>query len=116
MCQKERGQSRTNIIDIFLLKTQSAKQTKISFAGDMMQKAIKIGRTIFKISHHNHISPNLANSPYYKAMIDTVAEVGLEIKPSTPCEINGKFLDMEHEKCKNFVEQHMKSDINMVVR
>lgn len=56
----------------------------------------------------------MVNSPYYKAMIDMIAEVGPGVKPPTPYEISSKFLDMEHEECKpNNISE---SGMNMVVR
>ncbi|RWR76266.1 putative Zinc finger, BED-type [Cinnamomum micranthum f. kanehirae] len=84
--------ARRGSLDPFLHRTQSMKQPKISSSimGDMKHRALKMGRAISKFFHYNRIPPNVATSPYYRAMVDTIAEVGPGVKPPSACEISRK--------------------------
>ena len=92
-----RDTARRGTMDPFLHRSQSTKQPKISSSimGDMKVRAMKMGRAISKFFHYNRIPPNVANSPYYRSMVDTIAEVGPGVKPPSAYEIGGKYLDME---------------------
>ena len=59
------------------------QRQKIAFTKDIKQKALKIGQAISKFIHHNSIPPNVAIAPYYKAMVDTIVEVGLGVMQLT---------------------------------
>ena len=98
-------------MDPFLHRSQSTKQPKISSSimGDMKVRAMKMGRAISKFFHYNRIPPNVANSPYYRSMVDTIAEVGPGVKPPSAYEIGGKYLDMEVYNYWRYLEDHFKT-------
>lgn len=64
-----------------LYRTQS--EPKISFLSVMNARAIQLDRLISEFSHYNRIRPNMANSPYHRAMVETIAEVGFRVKIET---------------------------------
>ncbi|RWR88001.1 hypothetical protein CKAN_01697600 [Cinnamomum micranthum f. kanehirae] len=87
--------ARRGCLDPLLHRTQSMKQPKIltSIMGDMKLRALKMGRAISKFFHYNQIPPNVATSPYYWAMLDTIAKVGTGVKHPSAYEISGKSID-----------------------
>ena len=87
------------------------KQPKISTSimGDMTARAMKMGRAISKFFHYNPIPQIVANSPYYGAMVDTIAEVGPEVKPSSAYEIGRKHLDMLYDDYWRYLEHDFKT-------
>ncbi|RWR76149.1 hypothetical protein CKAN_00457000 [Cinnamomum micranthum f. kanehirae] len=87
------------------------KQPKISSSimGDMKHRALKMGRAISKFFHYNRIPPNVATSPYYRAMVDTIAEVGHGVKPPSTYEISEKYLDMEYDDYTRYLEDHFQT-------
>ena len=106
-----RDTARRGTMDPFLHRSQSTKQPKISSSimGDMKVRAMKMGRAISKFFHYNRIPPNVANSPYYRSMVDTIAEVGPGVKPPSAYEIGGKYLDMEVSDYWRYLEDHFKT-------
>ena len=103
--------ARIGTLDPFLHRSQSMKQLKISSSimGDMKAKAMKTRRAISKFFHYYQIPPNVANSPYYRAIVDTIAEVGPGAKPPSAYEIGGKYLDMEVSDYWRYLEDHFKT-------
>ena len=81
------------------------KQPKISSSimGDTKTRAMKMGRAISKFFNYNRILPNVATSPYYRAMVD-MAELGPGVKPPSAYENSGKYFDMEHVDYKRYLE------------
>ncbi|RWR73198.1 hypothetical protein CKAN_00145500 [Cinnamomum micranthum f. kanehirae] len=77
--------------------------------GDMKVRGMKMERVISKFFHHNRIPPNVTNSPYYRSMVDTIAEVGPGVKPQSAYEIGGKYLDMEVSDYWRYLEDHFKT-------
>ena len=98
-------------LDPFLHRTQSMKHPKISSSimGDIKHRALKMGRAISKFFHYNRIPPNVATSPYYWAMVDTIAEVGPGVKPPSTYEIGGKYLDMEYDDYTRYLEDYFQT-------
>ncbi|RWR91144.1 hypothetical protein CKAN_02028800 [Cinnamomum micranthum f. kanehirae] len=70
---------------------------------------LKMGRAISKFFHYNWILPNVTTSPYYRAMVDTIAKVGPRVKPTSAYEISGKYLDMEYDYHTKYLEDHFKT-------
>ncbi|RWR92086.1 hypothetical protein CKAN_02127900 [Cinnamomum micranthum f. kanehirae] len=103
--------ARRGTLDPILHRSQSTKQPKInsSIMGDMKVRAMKMGRAITKLFHYNRIPPNVANSPYYRAMVDTIAEVGPGVKPPSAHEIGRKYLDMEVDDYWRSLKDHFKT-------
>ncbi|RWR90996.1 putative methyltransferase [Cinnamomum micranthum f. kanehirae] len=66
-----------------------------------------MGRAISKFFKYNQIPPNVATSPYYRAIVDTVAEVGAGVRPPPAYEISRKYLDMEYADYTLYLENHL---------
>ena len=82
-------------------------KTPSSIMGDMKTTALKMGRAISKFFEYNQIPPNVAASPSYRAIVDTIAaEVGPGVRPPPAYKINRKYLDMEYSDYTLYLENH----------
>ncbi|XP_058097309.1 uncharacterized protein LOC131242586 [Magnolia sinica] len=95
-----------------LQRTQSARVPDAPIAGvnqkrlkNMWSKGLreKVGGAISRWFISSHVPANAAASPHFKNMIEEVQRAGPGVKPPTPQEILGVYLDREHEEMQAWV-------------